>query len=132
MPQIADLTVKKNDGTTNVVYTAVVPSAGDRSPALWRSQSVGSAVSHQPNLSIVSRFNTARTARRVESTFNYPSIITGTDGITRVSNNMLFTTQGILPVEMATVDVNEAATQYANLMVTALVLSIMKTGFSAT
>lgn len=38
MPTIGNITIKKADGTTNVVYTAVQPSAGDTSPARFENQ----------------------------------------------------------------------------------------------
>ncbi|DAD50928.1 coat protein [ssRNA phage SRR6049586_1] len=33
MPAIANITVKKNDDTTDIVWTAVQPSSGDGTPA---------------------------------------------------------------------------------------------------
>lgn len=35
MPNMANITVKKADGTTDVVYTALTPSAGDKTSARW-------------------------------------------------------------------------------------------------
>jgi len=32
MPSMADITVKKNDGTTDVTYTAISAASGDKSP----------------------------------------------------------------------------------------------------
>ena len=41
MPQGSNITIKKDDTVTNIVYTFVVPSSGDATPAVWKSQSVG-------------------------------------------------------------------------------------------
>jgi hypothetical protein len=36
MPTMASITVKKADGTTDIVYDALAASGGDNSPAAWR------------------------------------------------------------------------------------------------
>lgn len=36
MPTMANLTVKKYDGVTDIVYDALSASGGDGSPAVWR------------------------------------------------------------------------------------------------
>lgn len=48
MPTLSNITVKKNDGTTDVIYTGVAPSAGDKSPAVLRNNSLGSAAAFHP------------------------------------------------------------------------------------
>jgi hypothetical protein len=73
MPSMADIIVKKNDGTTNITFTAMVASAGDKSQAIWRSTTVGTAAAHQPELRMTSRANGTGTARRVDLHFSYPS-----------------------------------------------------------
>lgn len=40
MPQMANITVKKADGTTDVVYTALTPAGGDNSPARWSANAL--------------------------------------------------------------------------------------------
>jgi hypothetical protein len=50
MPALADITVKMADGTTNITYTGIVPSAGDKTPAVWRSNSVGGSIGQRPEL----------------------------------------------------------------------------------
>jgi len=50
MPTMGNIVVKKADGTTDITYSSVVPSAGDTSPAIWQSQTVGSAPLHYPQL----------------------------------------------------------------------------------
>jgi transcriptional regulator of met regulon len=36
MPAMANITVKKADDTTDVIYVAISPSAGDKVPAIWQ------------------------------------------------------------------------------------------------
>lgn len=132
MPQIADIVVKKNDGTTDVTYTAVVPSAGDKSAAMWRNQTVGSAAGHQPDYRMTSRFNGTNTARRVEVTAQYPSLVTGSDGKVSVSDRVIVQISAVIPLGMASVDVNEAVSQLLNVTATTLVKDSFKTGFAPT
>lgn len=42
MPTMANITVKKFDGTTDIVFDALSGSGGDGSPAVWR-QDTGAA-----------------------------------------------------------------------------------------
>lgn len=132
MPQIANITVKKNDGTTDVIYTAVVPSAGDKSPAIWRNQTVGSAAAHQPQVQMQSRANGTGTARRVEVVGSYPSLTTGSDGRINVSDKVILTVSGVIPLGMATLDVNEAVSQLLNVCASVLSKDSFKTGFAPT
>lgn len=132
MPQIANITVKKNDGTTDVIYTAVVPSAGDKSPAIWRNQTVGSAAGHQPQVQMTSRANGLSTARRVEATGTYGSLVTGSDGKISVADKVVLQISGVIPLGMPTVDVNEAVSQLLNVFASALFKDSVKTGFAPT
>lgn len=132
MPQIANLTVKKNDGVTDITYTAVVPSAGDKSPAVWRSQTVGSAAAHQPEIRLSSRSNGTGTARRLEGQGTYPSLVTGTDGRVSVADRVVLSVSGVIPQGMPAADVNEAVSQLLNGFATVLIKDSFKTGYAPT
>lgn len=132
MVQAANVTVKKNDGTTDVIYTIVVPSAGDRSAAIWRNQTVGSAAGHQPQVQMTSRFNGANTARRVDMTMSYPSLVTGSDGKVTVADRVVLSLTGVIPLGMATTDVNEAVSQLLNFSAATLTKDSFKIGFAPT
>jgi hypothetical protein len=132
MPSLANITVKKNDGTTDITYTGLIPAAGDRSGALWRCETVGAAAAFRPTLSLSSRPNGPGTARRLEATYSYPVTVTGTDGITRVVDKAIITTSGVIPLGMASTEVNEAVSQGFNLLVSALIKSCFQAGYSAT
>lgn len=72
MPTMADITVKKADGTTNITYTAVQKSAGDTSPARWEQQTP-SVLSLRPQFAVQSsRPPGAGNLRRVECNGVYP------------------------------------------------------------
>jgi hypothetical protein len=132
MPALANITVKKNDGITDIIYTGLVPASGDRSSAFWRCEAVGSAAAFRPTLSLASRPNGPGTARRLDAVYTFPVTVTGTDGITRVVDKAIITSSGVLPLGMASADVNEAVSQGFNLLVSALIKSCFQTGYSAT
>lgn len=132
MPTMANIVVKKNDNTTDITYTGVVPSAGDKTQAIWRSQTVGSAAAHQPEIRVTSRGNGPGSARRVDVQFSYPSTAVGSDGRVNVVERYNFQGSALVPLNMLTTDVNEAASQLANLIASALVKSCLKEGFAPT
>lgn len=133
MPQAADITVKKNDGTTNVVYTSVSPSSGDGTPAIWKSQTVGAAPAHQPEFRLASKDASKGAKRAMRATFQYPQIATNsTTGLTSVVDRAAFDGNWVVPKGMSQADINEFASQIANLIVSTLVVSCVKGGYSAT
>lgn len=132
MPAMAAITVKKNDGTTDQVWTNVQASGGDKSPAIWRNTSVGTAASFNPSMKQTSRPNGDGTVRRVEGVIAWPQTVVGTDGLTRVVNTFLLKFEGVVPQGMPPADVNEAASQSTNLVASVLMKDSLKTGFAAT
>lgn len=132
MPAISNITVKKSDGTTNVTYTALQPSSGDATAAIWKSQSVGTAPSHQPELRLTAREASKGVRRALRSTYMYPQIATNTTtGLTAVVDRANASTDWTFPKGMAQADINEFVTQYANLLVSTLVVDCVKAGYSA-
>lgn len=131
MSSMANITVKKNDGTTDIVYTALTPSAGDTVPALWRSNTVSTIPLHRPSLSMVAQNNQAKNARKVRLAYNYP-VVAMIGGVE--------TKLGVIPLELnATLGTNfddsivaEAVSQFGNLAVSALIRLATKEGFAPT
>lgn len=132
MPQMANITVKKNDGTTDIVYTAVVPSAGDKSPAVWRSNTIGTAPAHRPELRVTSQPNGQATARRIEGTLMYPQTVTGSDGKITVANKAFLSFSALVPQSMTDADINEFVSQGANLVASTLMKDVVKSGYAPT
>jgi hypothetical protein len=132
MAQIANITVKKHDGTTDIVYTGVQPSSGDNSAAVWKSQTVGTAQAHQPEFRLVAKDAAKGASRSLRSTFKYPQIATNsTTGVTSVVNSAMAATDWSFPKGMTAADVNEFAAQYANLLASALMKQLVREGYSA-
>lgn len=133
MPSMANITVKKNDGTTDIVWTAACPSSGDGVPAIWRSETVGSAPAHYPTLELRSRSNGQKTARRMDSNFVYPEIATdSTTSLVSVVNRIHFQLTAAIPQGTPATVIAEAVSQFANLHAATLIKDAYKAGFAPT
>jgi len=133
MPAIANITVKKNDDTTDIVWTAVQPSSGDGTPATWKSQTVGTASAHQPEFRLSGRDANKGNSRLMRGTFRYPQIATNsTTGVTSVVGVANATVEFEFPKSMPTSDLNEAVSQCFDLTDAALIKDCFKQGYSAT
>lgn len=130
MPTMASITVKKNDGTTDQIWTAVQASGGDKSPAMWRNASVGPAASFHPEMRMTSRPNADGTVRRIEGVIDWKQSAEGTDGITRKVNVASFSFNVVAPQGMPTADMNEFASQATNLVASTLFKDSVKAGFA--
>ncbi|DAD51119.1 TPA_asm: coat protein [ssRNA phage SRR7976301_8] len=124
-----NLTVKKNDGTTDIVYTAK-SGANGTTPAIWQAPG-GSAQQHQPELRVSARDTAKGNSRNVRSTYRYPQVATNsTTGVTTVVNVASARTEWDFPKSMSQSDINEFVSQYAYLLVTNLIRDAAKTGFA--
>lgn len=130
MPNMAAMTIKKNDGTTDQIWTNVQAAGGDKSPAIWRNQSVGSAPSFMPEMRLTARPNGDNTVRRLEGTIDWKQSAVGSDGITRKVNVALFKFDIVAPQGMPSADLNEFASQSTNLLANALIKQSIKDGFA--
>lgn len=129
----SNITIKKYDGTTDVTYTAVAGASGDKNPAVFRSNTVGSAQGHHPELRVQAASNGDRTARRVQGSFTYPSLVTSSDtGQTSVLARCNGSFDFVLPAVSPDADVQEAAHQFANLIASAIVKAAMVSGYAPT
>lgn len=131
MPNMANITVKKNDGTTDITYVALSPSAGDKTPAQWRVESIGTVPGNRPTLSVSSKFSVDKMARIVEGKLQYPETYTDTTtGIvaTRLRESFSFT--HVIRMDAADITTNELSAQAGNLLVSVLMREILKTGYA--
>lgn len=133
MPTAADITVKKNDGSTNIVYSVVAASGGDKAPALFRSATATGTQGQQPWFQISARDNSAKTVRRVDISGAYPSVYTNSNtGQTEVRATMNFTASFAVPQNVATADINEFSAQMTNLLASTLAKASISSGFAPT
>lgn len=133
MPSMADITVKKADGTTNIVYSALTPSSGDKTAAQWRSESAGPAAGLRPTFQMESQFNGPRTARRISLQGQYPYNLTDTTtNQTSVVARIPFQATITIPVSIPDVIVAECVAQFTNLLASPLVQASTKIGYAPT
>lgn len=132
MPSLANITVKKNDGTTDITYTGVSPASGSN-PASWKATSVGSAPAHQPEFRLLAKDASNGASRALRSTYQYPRIVTDTTtSIVSVIDKAFASTDWNFPKSMTQADINEFVSQYANLLVSTLIKDCVKAGYAAT
>lgn len=131
MPSMANITIKKDDGSTDVTYTAVVASGGDKSPAIWRNNSASGTPGQRPELRVSSRNNGDNTARRVEIQFTYPSVYTDTaTSTTKVGARANFSGSFVMPGTMPDADAAEFGAQIGNLIAASLIEDSITVGFA--
>jgi len=120
MPNLANITVKKFDAVTNIVWTGVNAASGVDSPAIFRSKTVGSATAHQPEMRVTVKNN--GTKDRVVVTYKYPQIATNsTTGVTSVIGTVDGKLEFTADKATDSTVVNEASAQFMNLLADALI-----------
>jgi len=132
MSTIANITVKKNDGTTDIVYTALEGRSGDN-PARWKAPALGATPMTQPELRVGSKAmgNTSKT--KVIATFVLPySVVNSTTGVTSVADREIFRFEytGSNAIPSAVRD--EAVSQGVNLLASTAVKTMLKELAAAT
>ncbi|DAD51453.1 TPA_asm: coat protein [ssRNA phage Gerhypos.4_67] len=131
MPTAAAITIKKNDGTTDVVYNVVTASGGDKSPALFRADALPGTPGQKPVLSVSSQPNGTQTGRRISISYSYPQVYTETNtSLTQVRTKANARIDVYVPLDMDTTSANEFGAQLGNLMASALMKSVAQTGFA--
>lgn len=126
MPQMANVTVKKADGTTNVTYNALVASSGDRNPAVFRVEAASEFPARRPRATIAAQDNGPKTARQVRFATSYPVYDSNGVLLGNVPGQTMFT----IPMNLSDGDVANAVHQHTNLVVTEVIRSSFITGFA--
>lgn len=131
MPTMANITVKKNDGTTDIVWTAVQPSSGDGVAAIWRQEVASMHTAGKPTFALAAKNNGNRSARRVTAEFRHPQVFTNsTTGIVAVENILPLSVSISIPVTYPQTLIDEAVSQTFNLLVSTLVKDSVKSGYA--
>lgn len=120
--------MKKNDGTTDVIYTGVMPASGSE-PCMYKNNTVGTTAGQRPEFTISSAFNSARSARRVRAKLSWPVTETR-DGITIVKSRMPIEITAPIPQDVDQSIIDEAVSQALNLFSHALCRSSFKEGYA--
>lgn len=130
MPAMGSITVKKHDGTTDIVYSALQSGGSDRQrPAIWNSASVGTAYSHRPEVRYSTR-QVSATRKSEVLTAQYPSLSTDTStGITTIiGRGVKLRLEIELDQSMPQADINEATSQFLNFFANASIRAALRNG----
>lgn len=131
MPTMANITVKASDGTTDVIYVAATPSAGDSSLARWIVNAASGIPAYRPAFTSVSQYNGGRTARRHRFAISYP--VTATEnGVLVLKGNVVGSTEIVVPANLDSAVSKEGYYQMGNLLVSSLIRSQLDDGFAPT
>jgi hypothetical protein len=131
MTQAADLTVKKANGSTDIVWSLKQPASGDGSNAVWRSDTVGDSPAVRPQLTVTSKAASSG-VRHVNGTMSYPSFVEDADGIQQVQGVSYFNYHFSIAPGMLDSDASELAAQAANIIATTQMKSVNGSGFAPT
>lgn len=133
MASITDITVKKADGTTDIVYVAKNPSSGDGTPSRWRADSAGTADAFKPELTIAGHMNGSNSARWLNLKFVMPQVFTdSTTSLSAVNSRIQASLDVSYPVSTPDTVVNEAIEQLFNLINNTKLRTIFKEKFPPT
>lgn len=133
MPTMANMTVKKADGTTDITYTAMAPSGGDRSTALWRATTSATFAAGQNSLTCSAKDAAQGKQRVVNWKLVVPYNITNTTtNQSTVADQVIISVAVTVPKGVPDSIAQEAAAQFGNLMDHALAVACNTLGFSPT
>lgn len=136
MPTMASMTVKKFDGTTDIVYDALSSSGGDGSPAVWRQDTGASAslpVGFRNLFKLWTVWNGPKSARQTKFNFVSPYALQDST-TTKFSASDRVVIEGVMSVPQAipSTNINEAIYQACNLLAQTLVKQAASAGYAPT
>lgn len=131
MPQINDIVVKAANNTTDVTFAAVVPSAGDKSPARWQETAASSYRGHRPTLEVQAQFNGPRTARRITGRLTVP-MVAMESGKEAMVGQMIGDFTCVIPTSVSDAQANEFAARFGNLLASTLMKQCVAVTYAAT
>lgn len=125
-----NITVKKADGTTDVVWTGIAASAGDKSPAIWRNATIGTVPAERPTFMVTAQDNGTGTSRRVKFTGSWPTSRQDAGGNKVISGRASMEGSFLLPQNIEQATLNEVASQFTALIASDLMVQALQTGIS--
>lgn len=131
MPNMANITVKKADGTTDIVYTAVKGSSGNKDTAIWRAEGGATFAAGKPELVCSSKDGANGAQRIVQWKLVMPETYTDTTtGL--VATRYRDVASAVITLDTRVPDTQHAelAVQFGNLLDTALAVEVNKTGYA--
>jgi hypothetical protein len=133
---MASITVKKNDGTTDIVFDSVSASGGDGSPAVWRQDTGNTAalpIGLRSQFKLWSTWNGPKTARQLKFNLAFPyAVQDSTTTLYSAKDRVIFDGIVTLPQSVPSTHINEAVAQGLNLLASSLVKSAGQAGYAPT
>jgi hypothetical protein len=133
---MASITVKKADGTTDIVFDALTASGGESSPAVWRQDTgaaAGLPVGLRSFFKLASKWNGPKTARVMSFELVFPYAIQDTTTtLYSAKDRAVMTASFTMPQGIPASQLNEAAAQALNLCAAALTKSSVQAGYAPT
>lgn len=131
MPSIANLSLQ-NNAAVAVVGTALVPSAGDTVAAQWRVETTKPPFA-RTGISMMSRFNTKRTARHIDVKISMPITTTNTTtSLEELVATALFSGTLILPTNAPSTATDDLVAYVKTFFADAGVVLALKAGYAPT
>lgn len=127
---MGNLTIKKADGTTDVTFTMIAASAGDSSPALYRSVTTGQAPNRQDSLEVAGRWNGSHDVRRTTQKLIRSYNVTDANGVEKQASKVVVEITVASPSNVPQSHVDEAVAQSANLYKHADIQAACKAGYA--
>lgn len=137
MPTAASITIKKSDGTTDIVYDLITASGGDNSPVVYRQDTgaaAGLPVGLRATFRLMSKWNGSKTARVFNHEFEYPYAVQNSTTTRYESTDKVVFKNGSLTVPQGVPSsvISEATAQYCNLLGSSAVKAQFASGYAAT
>ena len=120
-----DLTIKKSNGTTDIVWTQTASAVADGTPAVFTSKTAHSLPIGQPTFSMKTAYSSNRTARRARLAFEMP-IVAEVNGRTQRVGTIPFEFGGLLPTDQPSAVTDEAVDQFINLLASPSIRTALK------
>ncbi len=133
MPTAANITVKKNDGATDIVWNLVNAAGGDKTPAVFRQTTTTGTIGQRPTFQVQSKSNADGTVRRLDMKVSFPSVYTDTaSSLSQIRSTMNATLSVAVPQDVTDLDLNEFAAQAMNLFASSLIKASIVSGYAPT
>lgn len=129
MATIADIIVKKADGSTNITYTAIAGSAGDKSPAMWRSDSSATMRSNRDVVTLTCQDNGPKTARRSTAKAVMP-VARMVNAVELVTDKIIGDLSIVVPNALTDAEISEKVDQLLNMFACPVFRAAFKAGLA--
>jgi hypothetical protein len=131
MPTLQNITVKKYDNVTDVIYIAKAGATADGVPAIYQLEAGFPVPATRPTLKVTTRDNGKGTSRRFTANYRYPIYYTDANGKLVISGSVPGEFSTVLPQDMDQTIPNEAHQQFVHLLAHALMKEMLAAGQAA-